>query len=131
MPPPRLPNGGGFPCPVRFEGGLGAMFADAVKQIPFAFIDVLRVASVTAGTPTQVSIDHILCDGVLVTADDGNTGLLVVIGSQSVRAATDNMRGIPVISANPPVWIPINDLFKLWIDVRTGGDGVSLAYFRY
>lgn len=120
----------GFPCPTRFEGGTAAKFAQTITIQPYSQIGNLRVIVPTPGTPVQVSTSHIACDLIVVSGLTGNANLCAV-GSQNVRAAAASQAGMVVISANPPLFIYLDDLFKLWVDAIGANDGIAVAYFRY
>lgn len=125
-------NGGleAFPCPTRVES-VGGKFADPMQVLPYSIMTSIRVVVPTAGTPVQVSINSIKVDMVLATVDDGNMGLLCVIGGQNVRATSGAMVGTPLIAANPPVPIYIDNLQKCWVDARSNNDAILLTYFIY
>ena len=127
-----MPNGfaSALPCPANFRGSSAAQEAQGIRLLPYSSVNNLSVTVPTAGTPVQVSQDSILCDYVIASSDDGNTGLLCVIGNQAIRASTPIV-GIPLIAANPPVGFPFADLRFLWVDARTDGDQVSITFFRY
>lgn len=119
-----------MPCPTRMEGGLEGKFTDYIKTLPYSFIGSLRVTIPTAGTPVQFSTSRVLIDAVLISGNTGNGGV-VTVGDQSTRAAAATQRGIVILAANPPLWLPISDLFLLWADTDTNNDSLTVAYFRY
>lgn len=77
----------------------------------------------TPGTPEQLNGGDSLPvpNGatVSVTALPGNTGN-VYVGDSSVSASTGD-----VLTADSSVSIPVTDVSSIYIDVDTGGEGVS------
>jgi len=84
----------------------------------------------TAGTRVQITSADTPCFKVQVCADLGNTNP-VVVGDASVVAASGSMRGTVLVPGNDPVFIPVNNLNKLWVDSQTSGDKICGSYFSY
>ena len=72
-----------------------------------------------AGTAEALSGPQALMNGVLVKALDDNTNL-VYVGNASV----DSTNGY-ILLADASVFVEIDDLAKVFIDVDTAGEGVS------
>ena len=72
-----------------------------------------------AGTAQALAESQPLMNGVLVKALDDNTNL-VYVGNASV----DSTNGY-ILLADASVFVEIDDLIKLFIDVDTAGEGVS------
>ena len=58
--------------------------------------------------------------GVYIRALAGNSGVNVYIGGSTI----DNT-GFGLTTADPPVFLSVDNLNSIWLDVDTNGDGVS------
>lgn len=72
-----------------------------------------------AGTAEALAASQPLMNGVLIKALDDNTNL-VYVGNSSV----DSTNGY-ILLADASVFVEIDDLAKVFIDVDTSGEGVS------
>lgn len=81
------------------------------------------------GVAVQLSTASIKIFRIDISADTGNTDLMVV-GDSSVVAAETSQVGAVLIPGNQTTTIYINDLSKLWIDSISSGDSVTFTYYR-
>lgn len=86
-----------------------------------------RKTVATAGTREQLIASPTPCKKVDIVALESNKGVLVVGGSTCVAAA-GTRRGIP-LSANQSYSLEISDASLIYLDVTTGGEGVTYAYY--
>ena len=67
--------------------------------------------------------------GVFVTCDASNTGAICAVGgSKTTTEAKKTLKGslgIIIEKKQAPVWIEVNDLSKVWVDVEKAKDCVS------
>lgn len=85
-----------------------------------------RKVVATAGTAERLVATNTPCMKVTVMAELDNTGY-VVIGDSTVVAAIGTRRGIP-LSAGMSLTLDVEDLYTLFIDTETSGDGVTFLY---
>ena len=95
---------------------------------PFGKI-VTGSITATAGTAQQLTATSTPIGGVWIGADTGNSDV-VVIGNSSVIASQTNQAGIILFAGNPSVFIPVNNLNLLYMDVITTGDRLCYAYLQ-
>ena len=96
-----------------------------------------RVRVTTAGTPVQLTTTRTPVQGLYVTPEHDNTGV-VYVGLAGMVAATGvnviGVIGIPgthgIVPFNPQVSASpvIGDLSLLWIDASVSGDGIFVGY---
>jgi len=79
-----------------------------------------RKTITAAGTPERVTDQETPCSGVYLQALSANTGL-IYWGRDERQAKSDV--GVE-LDVGAPIWIPINDLSKLWLDAAVNGEGV-------
>jgi hypothetical protein len=65
--------------------------------------------------------------GVFVAPDTGNTGKIVAVGGSKAgtEAKTKLSKGIVLWEKAAPIFIEVNDLSKVWVDVETSKDKVT------
>jgi len=85
-----------------------------------------RLTVTTAGT--AVRFPDQACTYVIITAEDNNTGN-VVVGGSTVVAAQATRRGV-LLEASRSEKIYVNNLEKLFLDSTVNGDGVTYAFFN-
>lgn len=66
------------------------------------------------------------CKQVTITAETDNDDV-VVLGGSTVIALLATRRGTPLY-AGDSVTIPIDDLYKIYLDVLVSGDGVTYSF---
>ena len=76
----------------------------------------------SAGTRETLSDNVTACWKVLITAKRGNTNRVWVGGA---TVAVD--RGKPLVPLQQ-IWLEVDDLKKIYIDVDTNGEGVDYLY---
>lgn len=81
----------------------------------------------TAGTAVQLISSQTECKSVDVTADAGNTDVILVGGS-GVVAASGTRKGVPIFPGNTYTF-KITDVSNVWIDAVHSGDKVVFNYF--
>ncbi len=85
-----------------------------------------RKTVASAGTSERLVSSNTPCKLVTITALIANTNE-VVIGGSTVVASAGTSQGIPLF-AGQSVTLYIEDLYALYIDSVTNGDGVSYIY---
>ncbi len=88
-----------------------------------------RTVSNTPGIAVRLSTSSVGIFRVDVSADTGNTSV-VLIGDANVVAAAGSQKGTVLFAGNPSIPIYIDDLSKLYIDVITSGDAITYSYHR-
>lgn len=83
--------------------------------------------STSPGTAVQVNSSSISIKGVWISADLGNNGPIVV-GDSSCIATLGANKGIPLSVGSNPIYLPINNINVLYMDVQISGDKLSYAY---
>lgn len=86
-----------------------------------------RTTVATAGTAVQLSTSTAFLNGgaVTITAETGNTGVIVVGGSTVVAAAATR-RGIP-LNAGDSLVVEVDQLSDIWLDTTVNTNGVTYA----
>ena len=79
----------------------------------------------SAGTAVTLAAST-ACTKVTITAEEDNTGVIVVGGS-SVVAALGTRQGTP-LNAGQSYTVEIDDLVKIYLDSTASGDGVTYSY---
>ncbi len=87
-----------------------------------------RKAIAAVGTAEKILAASTACYRVDISADLGNTGI-VVIGGSGVVAANGSMEGVVLTPGNPPYTILTDDVSKIYADVQTNGDAVCFTYY--
>lgn len=85
-----------------------------------------RKVVATAGTRERLVSTNTPCKLVTITALIGNTNE-VVLGDATVIASAGTRRGIPLF-AGQSVTLYIEDLYALYLDAVTSGEGVSYIF---
>lgn len=86
-----------------------------------------RKTVTVAGTPERLVASNTPCKKVEVQALPGNTNN-IAIGASTVDAAAGAERGI-VIPPTGYATLYIEDLYALYVDAVTSGEGVSFTYY--
>ena len=84
----------------------------------------------SAGTAERLVDASTPCFCVDIGADTGNTGY-VVVGGSDVVAAEDSQKGCMLFAGNPMTRIYIDDVYKLYADSTVNGDRVIFNYYTY
>ena len=85
-----------------------------------------RKTVASAGTRERLVSVNTPCKQVTITALYGNTNE-IVIGDVTVVASAGTRRGTP-LPAGATMTLDVEDVFILYIDAVTTGDGVSFIY---
>lgn len=85
-----------------------------------------RKTVTSAGTRERLVSTNTPCKQVTITALYANTNE-VVLGDVTVVASAGTRRGIPLV-AGASITLDIEDLYSLYLDSVTSGDGVSFIY---
>ena len=87
-----------------------------------------RKVVASAGTRERLVSGNTPCKMVLITAEIDNTSEVTLGDVTVVGALGATRRGTPLI-AGQSVQMNIEDLYMLYIDAITSGDGVSFTYY--
>jgi len=87
-----------------------------------------RKAVSTAGVAEKIIAASTHCFMVLISADLGNTGP-VVVGNADVVAAAGSQKGVVLTPGNPPVMFLVRDVSSIYADSQNDGDAVCFVYF--
>ncbi len=87
-----------------------------------------RKVVTTAATAVKLLDNVTHCYRVDISADLGNTGVMVVGGS-TVVAALGSQVGIVLTPGNPPLTILVNDVSKIYVDAQNSGDSICFVYY--
>ena len=82
---------------------------------------------VTAGTRVQITTTSTPCTGVVVTADENNTGIIVVGGVDVLAASGTTRRGFAVLQPGAAAVIPVRDMSILYVDATNATTARVLA----
>lgn len=85
-----------------------------------------RKTVTAAGTAERLVSSNTSCRKVTIMAELDNTGYIVV-GDSTVVATPATRRGIP-LSAGVSLTLDVEDLYAIYIDAETSGDGVTYLY---
>lgn len=85
-----------------------------------------RKVVAAAGTAERLVSSNTFARKVTIMAEVDNTGY-VVVGDSTVVAALGTRKGIP-LSAGTSITMYVSDLYGIWLDVETSGDGVTFIY---
>ena len=87
-----------------------------------------NVEIVTAQKPLQLSTTNLerALIGVWVGPDSGNTGKAIAIGGSkaTTEAKPKSEQGVVLYEKASPIFIEVNDLAGVWVDVETSKDKV-------
>lgn len=86
-----------------------------------------RKTVAATGTPEQLSATPTKARSLIITALEGNTGVVVIGGDNTVRAALASRNGTP-LAAKESISYDVADLSSVWLDVTVSGEGVSFSY---
>lgn len=87
-----------------------------------------RKIIITAGMPERLSASSIQIDFVIIQAELDNAGT-VVVGSSTVIAALATRRGVALLGGDS-ITFAVSDLFLIWLDVTSSGDGVTYFWTK-
>lgn len=93
----------------------------------FANVRDGRKVVAAAGTAERLVSSSTPCRKVEITAEVDNTDY-VVIGDSTVVAALATRRGTP-LAAGTTMTLYVHDLYNVYLDAVTSGDGVSYTYY--
>jgi len=83
----------------------------------------------TSGTPVALAAST-RCGTVIITALEGNTGLIWVAGEKTVSAS--GKKGTPLKKGESVRYSAeidkVDDLASVWLDAAVNGEGVSYSY---
>jgi hypothetical protein len=101
----------------------------AVRYVGLGYVTVT-----TAGTPAQVSAQHIVTPGCLIEAAPTNSGNIYV-GDSTLDATHRGCEltpgsSIEIVGPNIGGSEEEIDLFDLWVDSSANGDKVIVSYFK-
>lgn len=77
----------------------------------------------TAGTREQLFATEQSCRSIIITAKEGNGGVIVV-GDSGVIADSGTRNGIPLVPLSS-VTISVDDASLIYLDTTNSGDGVT------
>lgn len=90
---------------------------------------VSGTATVTiAGTAVRLSITSVPIKGIWVNADL-LAGVPVTVGDSAVVGNASGMKGIILPPGNPPIFLQVNDLNKIYVDAQSNGGKIAFLYF--
>lgn len=85
-----------------------------------------RKTVTTAGTRERLVASSTPAIQVIITAEEDNTGR-VVVGGGNVVAALGSRRGIP-LGPGDGITLDMPDLYNIYLDTTVDGDGVTFLY---
>jgi len=85
-----------------------------------------RKTSTTPATAVRLVSSNTPCRRVTIQALPSNTGY-IAIGDSTVVATAGSERGT-ILSASNSVTMYVQDLYQLYLDVQTSGEGVTYTY---
>jgi hypothetical protein len=89
-----------------------------------------RKAISGANTATPLSSTSVACLGVWISGDI-SAGQPMTVGDSNVAAGAGNWRGVIVIPGNDPVFIPCDDLNRVYFNSESAGAVACFTYFAY
>ena len=101
-----------------------------VKTSPNTMILSGRQAIMGANTATPLSNTSVPCLGVWVSGDI-SAGQPMTVGDSNVAAGSGNWRGVIVSPGNDPVFIPCDDLNRVYFNATDPGAVACFTYFAY
>ena len=90
------------------------------KRLAYADFGNGRKTVTAAGTPEALSDQDLACAGIYLQALAGNTGLIYWGRDKAQALSTVGVE----LDIGAAIWIPINNLNKIWIDAAVSGEGV-------
>ena len=90
---------------------------------PSTFIQDGRKEVAVTGTAERLVATSLPCKEVIITAEDTNTGVIVV-GTSTVVASAATRRGTP-LTAGASLVLDVDDAFKVYLDTTVNTDGVT------
>ena len=98
-------------------------YSPTFQETPATTITTGRKVIAAAGTAERLTAASTAARLVVITAETDNTGVIVV-GGASVVATQATRQGTP-LTAGATITIPIDDLYKIYLDTTVNGDGVT------
>lgn len=95
---------------------------------PYTRILTGRTAITGAGTATPLAASSTPCIGVWVSGDIA-AGQPMSVGDSNVNAGAGVWRGVIVIPGNDPVFIPCDDLNKVYFNSESASAVACFTYF--
>ena len=89
-----------------------------------------RTAITGAGVATPLSSSSVACVGVWVSGDIA-AGQPMSVGDSNVAAGSGVWRGVIVIPGNDPVFIPCDDLNRVYFNSESAAAVACYTYFAY
>jgi hypothetical protein len=98
----------------------------AGKQGTKLLSGAVEVAEAQKPVQLATTVSEIACIGVWVGPDSGNTGKAIAIGSAkaTTEAKPKSEKGVVLYEKAAPIFVEINDLSQIWVDVETSKDKV-------
>lgn len=101
-----------------------------VRISPNTIIATGRTAITGANTATPLANSSTPCLGVWISGDIG-AGQPISVGDSNVAAGTGSWRGVIVIPGNDPVFIPCDNLNRVYFNSTSGAAVACFTYFAY
>lgn len=99
-----------------------------VKVSPNTVILTGRKAITGAGTATPLAAQSTPCVGVWISGDIA-AGQPMSVGDSNVGAGAGSWRGVIVIPGNDPVFIPCDDLNRVYFNSESASAVACFTYF--
>lgn len=119
------PARAGLPVGAATEAKQDVIISNTNK--PTTVSDGRKIVAI-AGTRETLVAAPTTAKCLTITAETGNTGI-VVVGGVTVVAALATRRGVP-LNAGVSYEVVIDDLQKIYIDTTVSGNGVTFTYFN-
>lgn len=101
-----------------------------VRVSPNTLILSGRKAIAGAGTATPLSLTSVPCLGVWISGDIA-AGQPIAVGDANVAAGAGSWRGVIVIPGNDPVFLPCDNLNRVYFTSESAGAVACYTYFAY
>lgn len=98
------------------------------KEAPNPVLIPGRTAIAGANTATPLLSSSTPCQGVLVSADPG-AGQIISVGNSTVAAGTGAWKGVILFPGNQPLYIPTDDVSKVYFNSDNAGAFACFTYF--
>ena len=85
------------------------------------------VTVTTTGTTVQISSSLLTIRGIWLSGDTFS-GAIMTVGDSAVVGWASGMKGVVIVPGNQPVFLPMTELSRLWVDSDTNGGKLSYAY---
>lgn len=84
----------------------------------------------TAGTAVQLTTTSTPIGGIWLSGDTEGAGGVIVVGDSSVDAIEGQQQGIVIVPGNASIFVPIDNLNKIWVDSASNGGKLCYAYLQ-